>query len=214
MEDLKMEDLKMEKIDRPTDISENRSISLTKKVFNVIKSIDIALICILILTSMLYFYNLGELPFAPDEARQNFIPYSRSATNFQVHQFITSLFLKKYGISEYYARMPTALMGILSVFLVYIIARQLFNRRMALLSSLFVGINGYSLHFNRQINLDTPLVFFMILSIMFIVAWRKTKSQWYFYLSLISVILSTMSEVIIIIPLAIAVFAYLYAEKD
>ena len=229
MEDLKMEDLKMEKIDRPTDISENRSISLTKKVFNVIKSIDIALICILILTSMLYFYNLGELPFAPDEAtytsqseilagnneaRQNFIPYSRSATNFQVHQFITSLFLKKYGISEYYARMPTALMGILSVFLVYIIARQLFNRRMALLSSLFVGINGYSLHFNRQINLDTPLVFFMILSIMFIVAWRKTKNQWYFYLFLISIILSTMSKVIIIIPLAIAVFAYLYAEKD
>src|SRR3972149_9716111 len=202
---------------------------LTSKIIGAIKNIDIALICIMALTATLYMYNLGELPFAPDEdtytsqseilagnneARQNFIPYSRSATNFQVHQFITSLFLKKYGISEYYARMPTALMGILSVFLVYIIARQLFNRRMALLSSLFVGINGYSLHFNRQINLDTPLVFFMILSIMFIVEWRKTKSQWYFYLSLISVILRTLAMLIVIIPLAIAVFAYLYAEKD
>lgn len=202
---------------------------VTNKIIGAIKSIDIALICILALTMMLYLYNLGGLPFAPDEAtytsqsailaghneaRQNFIPYSRSATNFQIHQFITSLFLEKFGISEYYARLPTALMGVLSVFLVYIIARQLFNRRMALLSSLFVGINGYSLHFNRQINLDTPLVFFMILSVMFIVEWRKTRSQWYFYLFLISIILSAMSKVIIIVPLAIAIFVYLYVEKD
>ncbi len=204
-------------------------VSLTSKIIGAIKNIDIALICIMALTTTLYMYNLGDLPFAPDEAtytsqsailaghdeaRQNFIPYSRSATNFQVHQFITSLFLKKYGISEYMARLPTALMGVLMVPLVYIIARQLFNRRMALLSSLFVGINGYSLHFNRQINLDTPLVFFMILSIMFIVEWKKTKSQWYFYLSLISVILATMSKVIIVVPLIIAIFAFLYAEKD
>ncbi len=206
-----------------------KRVPLTNKIIDAIKNIDVALICILALTTVLYLYNLGGLPFAPDEAtytsqsailaghddaRQNFIPYSRSATNFQVHQFITSLFLKEYGISEYNARLPTAIMGILMVFFVYVIARQLFNRRMALLSSLFVGINGYSLHFNRQINLDTPLVFFMILSIMFIVEWRKTRSQWYFYLFLISVILSTMSKVIIIIPLAIAVFAFLFAEKD
>lgn len=206
-----------------------KTVPLTSKIVNVIRSIDFALICILALTTMLYVYNLGVLPFAPDEAtytsqsailaghndaRQNFIPYSRSATNFQLHQFITSIFLKEYGISEYNARLPTAIMGILMVFFVYIIARQLFNRRVALLSSLFMGINGYSLHFNRQINLDTPLVFFMILSIMFIVAWRKTRSQWYFYLFLISLILSTMSKVIIIVPLAICVFVYLYAEKD
>ena len=199
------------------------------KIVGAIKNIDIELICIIAMTATLYLYNLGDLPFdaaeatytsqsailaGHDEARQNFIPYSRSATNFQVHQFITSLFLKKYGISEYMARLPTAIMGILMVPLVYIIARQLFSRRMALLSSLFVGINGYSLHFNRQINLDTPLVFFMILSIMFIIEWRKTRSQWYFYLFLVSIILATMSKVIIIVPLAIGIFAFLYAEKD
>lgn len=209
--------------------SVHQSIHLIDRLISTVKNIDVALILILALTTMLYVYNLGNLPLAPDEAtytsqsailaghndaRQNFIPYSRSATNFQVHQFITSIFLKEYGISEYNARLPTAIMGILMVLFVYIIARQLFNRRMALLSSLFIGINGYSLHFNRQINLDTPLVFFMILSIMFIVEWRKTRSQWYFYMFLVSVILSTMSKVIIIIPLTIAVFVYLYVEKD
>lgn len=203
--------------------------SLLRKIANAIGNIDIALICIMALTAMLYLYNLGALPFAPDEAtytsqsgilagidgfRENFIPYSRSATNFQVHQFITSIFLREYGVNEYVARLPTVIMGILMVPLVYIIARQLFNRRMALLSSLFIGINGYSLHFNRQINLDTPLVFFMILSILFIVQWRKTRRDWYFYMFLIMIILSTMSKVIIIVPLAAAVFAYLYAEKD
>ncbi len=208
---------------------EQSTLSLRDKVVNAINNIDIALICIMALTAILYFHNLGDLPFAPDEAtytsqsailaghdeyRENFIPYSRSATNFQIHQFFTSLFLREYGVNEYAARLPTALMGVLSVFLVYIIARQLFNRRMALLSSLFIGINGYSLHFNRQINLDTSLVFFMILSIMFIVEWRKTRKDWYFYLFLISIILSTMSKVIIIVPLAIVVFAYLYVEKD
>lgn len=206
-----------------------KSPSLMSNIANAIGNIDIALICIMALTAMLYLYNLGALPLAPDEAtytsqsgilaghnefRENFIPYSRSATNFQVHQFITSLFLREYGISEYVARLPTVIMGVLMVPLVYIIARQLFNRRMALLSALFIGINGYSLHFNRQINLDTPLVFFMILSIVFIVQWRKTRSDWYFYLFLITIILSTMSKVIIIVPLAAAVFTYLYVEKD
>lgn len=204
-------------------------VPLKNKIVDAIKNIDIALICIMALTAMLYLYNLGGLPFAPDEAtytsqsailaghnefRQNFIPYSRSATNFQIQQYITGLFLEKYGINEYVARMPTVIMGVLSVLLIYIIAMQLFNRRMALLSSLFMGINGYSLHFNRQVNLDTALVFFMILSVMFIVEWRKTRSQWYFYLFLVSIILSTLSKVIIIVPLAVAVFMYLYVEKD
>lgn len=189
----------------------------------------LVLMCIMGLSIFLNIYNLGLLAFNTDEAtytsqsaiwaghdeyRQNFIPYSRSATNFQIHQLITSVFFRAFGINEFVARLPVVIMGVISIFLIYLLACEFFTKRMALLSALFIGINGYSIHFNRQVNLDTPLVFFMILAIMFIVKWKKTKSQWYFYLFLMSIILAAMSKVIIIVPLSIVVFAYLYTEKD
>lgn len=201
----------------------------SKAIIGWFKSIDPMLILIVALTTTLYFYSLGVYPFGPDEStytsqaaiwaghdqyRENFLQYSRSATNFQIQQQIMAIFFKIFAINEFNARIPTAIMGILSVIFIYILAKELFSRKMALLSALFTGINGYSLHFNKQVNLDTPLVFFMILSILFIVKWRKTKKDWYFYLFLISVILTTMAKVIIVVPLVAIIFAYLYIQKD
>lgn len=200
---------------------------------NLIK-IDPILLLIVVLSAVLYLYNLDSYPFNPDEAtytsqaniwagndqyRENFIQYSRSATNFQIHQIIMSVFIKIYEksnleLTEIMYRIPTVIFGLLTIVLIYLLAETLFNRRAALLSALFGGINGYSLHFNRLVNIDTTLVFFMMLSIFTIVKWRITKNNNYFYLFLISTILAVISKVIIIIPLIAIVYVYLYIQKD
>lgn len=194
------------------------------------KSSHMLLICILGLSIFLNFYNLAEYPFTPDEAvytsqsaiwagheeySKNFLLYSRSATNFQIHQLITSIFLRLFGVSEYVARFPSAMMGVLIVPLVYMLADTLFNNRTtALLSAFFVSINGYLIHFSRQVHLDTTLVFFMTLSVLCLVKWQKTKKNWFFYTSLASTLLMVMTKIISIFPFILLITAYLSMNKE
>jgi len=72
--------------------------------------VTIVLLCfILSISVLLNFYNLDSYPFNPDEGvysaqaaiwaghddyRDNFLLFSRSATNFQVHQVIVGTFFK------------------------------------------------------------------------------------------------------------------------
>lgn len=191
------------------------------------------LIGIILLSTILNFYNLGERALQQDEAiyaaqsaildghdefRQNFLPYSRSATNFQIEQFITSISFRLLGISEFSSRLPTALMGVMSVILIYILAETLFNSRVGLFSAFIMAVNGYTLHFTRQMQLDTGLMFFSLLSIVLLIKWHKTnegkKKDWYFYIFLASAILAIMVKVAAIFILIPLIVFYLYIEKE
>lgn len=201
---------------------------MDKQLLDRIKS-NIILIGIIVLSIFLNFYNLGERAFQQDEAiysaqsamaaghseyRENFIPYSRSATNFQMQQIITSISFRLFGINEFSARLPIAIMGILSVIIVYLIADMMFNRRTAIFSAFIMGVNGYVLHFSRQFQLDTGLTFFTILAILFLIKWSKTKKDWQFYLFLISTILAIMVKVAAIFILLPLILFYLIIEVD
>ena len=190
---------------------------------------NVMIIFILAVCASIYFFDLGKLPFVTDETtytaqtaifaghneyRANFIPYSRSATNFQIYQMIASPFIGLFEINEFNARVPTAIIGLVTVFLIYILAKELFNRNIAIISALLTGLNGYSLFFNRQVNLDVTSVFFMVLSILFLVKWSNTKKNWFFYLFLISFILMAMSKVVLFFPLAAILIVFLYIKKD
>lgn len=207
------------------------------------------LLCIVALSIFLNFYNLGERAFQQDEAiysaqsaiiaghdeySKNFLSYSRSATNFQVQQFIVGVSFRLFGISEFSARLPSATMGILTVIIVYILATTLFNRRVGLLSAFIMTINGYVVHFVRQTQLDTGLLFFMTLAILCIIKWHKTEKDieiekgiesnkwvnkyinkdWYFYIFLISAILAIMTKITAVFVLIPLIIFYLYIEKE
>lgn len=183
---------------------------------------------ILAISIFLNFYNLGVYPFNPDEGvysaqaaiwsghdeySKNFLLFSRSATNFQIHQVIVGTFFKYLGISEYVARLPSAIFGVLTVLLVFILADALFNRRTAMFASFFMATNNYLIHFNRQNHLDTTLVFLLVLSMLLFVKWNKTDKDYYFYSFLLVSILTVMTKVIILLPIGVMIISYLYIEK-
>lgn len=199
--------------------------------FTQINSEKICLLGIIVLSIFLNFYNLGESAFAKDEAiyssqaailaghqeyTKNFLEYSRSATNFQTYQFIMSIVFRLFGVNEFTARFPTAIMGTMFILIIYNLSTIIYSNRSGILSSFFMSINPYLIDLNRQVNLDSPSLFFMVLAILFIVKWKKESNNKnrHFNLFLIFAILSITIKIIIVIPLLILIISYLLIEKE
>ncbi len=117
---------------------------------------------------------LGAIPggFTPDEANQGYAAYSLLKTgrdewgiNWPITSFRafadyraplqTYLIMPSvaiFGLSEFAVRLPSAIFGTLAIVAVYLLARELFDRKksaLPLLAALFLAISPWSIQFSR-----------------------------------------------------------------
>ncbi len=78
-----------------------------------------------------------------------------------------------------FSRMISILFGISSVFLLFLIGRQLFNEKIGLISSLFYGFSIPTLAYFRLAILDAFLSFFILLSV-YLFLTKKERHAWFF----------------------------------
>src|SRR5512146_2021870 len=69
------------------------------------------------------------------------------------------------GPSEAVARLPILLLGMSSLLAIYLIARELYDERIGLLSAFFAAIMPGAVFLSRQIALDSPMVAFGLASV-------------------------------------------------
>lgn len=79
--------------------------------------------------------------------------------------WIEALSFKIFGISEFGARLPSAVAGFLSVLLIYLLATKLFNKLTGILSAIALVSSTWFLYRSRVGDLDTLLVFFYLLTV-------------------------------------------------
>jgi len=79
---------------------------------------------------------------------------------------------KILGVNEFATRLPSALAGIGSVFLIFLLGRKLFNQKTGFWSGIILTTVPWFWLRSREGNLDIVLVFFMILSI-----WLAEKTK-------------------------------------
>jgi 4-amino-4-deoxy-L-arabinose transferase-like glycosyltransferase len=129
-----------------------------------------AVLGLLVLAAALRIPRLSSLPagFYADEAVYGYEAYSVSQTfrdryghflpvffraldDDREGTFIYLLipFEKVFGLNEFGERLPAALIGILTVLAVCMLARELFDERIALLSGLMLAISPWGIHFSR-----------------------------------------------------------------
>jgi hypothetical protein len=72
-------------------------------------------------------------------------PYPRAPL--QTYSLMASF--KLFGVSEFSSRLPSAIFGILSIPLLFIIGRGLFNERVGLLSALFLTVSPFAIGWSR-----------------------------------------------------------------
>ncbi len=144
------------------------------------------LLLILLIAFTLRFYKLGSIPRSLDwdevsngynaysilkTARDeygSFLPLtSRSFDDFKppVYMYLTVPSVAVFGLTSFAVRLPSALLGVATIYLVYLLTKRLFKtEEISLLSAFLLAISPWHLQFSRVGFEATAGVFFSLLS--------------------------------------------------
>src|SRR3990170_7104329 len=183
--------------------------------------IDIFVICLFLIFSPLFFYNLDGTSLVDfDEAW-----YAEIARNILVHRqpfllsfngvsywdhpplgfILIAISFLIFGINEFTARFPSALLGFLSVILLYFIGQNLFNRIVGIGAGLMLLSSVWFVFRSRSGNFDTVFLFFYLLTFYSALKVKNSKN-WIYLVALafsFSLLVKSMIGVTIIVPIII-----------
>lgn len=96
--------------------------------------------------------------------------------------------IKAFGFSECSIRIPSAIFGFLTIPIIYILSKSLFDNRVAILSSLFLAISPFHIWYSQEARYFTIAVFLNLLSILFFLKILKDHNKpsylyYFFYIS-------------------------------
>lgn len=185
--------------------------------------LDIILLLVLSLVAPLFFYKLGQSSLSSfDEAWYGDIARNILSSNnpFLLHwngqiftdhppagYWLIALSEKIFGVSEFSVRFAPALCGFLSIFIIYLLGKELFNRWVGLVSGIALTSATWFLFRSRSGNLDSILTMFFLLTLLLGV--KAIKEKRYLLplsVSLALLILTKTLVPVVIIPSLIIIF--------
>lgn len=75
--------------------------------------------------------------------------------------FLTVPFIKLFGLNEFSTRLTASVSGILTILIVFLLAKRIFNKKVALVAALLLSVSPWYIHYTRiayEVNL-LPLLF-------------------------------------------------------
>ena len=136
---------------------------------------------ILLVAAVLRLWKLGQVPFMHDEFSallrtrfDNFHDFIQQGVMPDSHPIGVQLFLwgwvKLFGMNEFWVKLPFVLMGIGSIYLIYLIGRQWFNRKVGLFSAAFFAVSQFTVFYSQLARPYSAGLFFVLLMAVF---WHK-----------------------------------------
>lgn len=190
--------------------------------------IDWTIIIFLLALSFLFYYKLGQSSLISwDEAwyadigrtlseKGNLLKLTWNGKSFLDHPpfgfWVIALSFKIFGVSEFWARFPSATFAFLTLVFVYFLGKKLFNRQVGLLSSIALLSGHWFLYRARSANLDIFLTCLFVSSIYFFIKLQDDKR--FLIPSILSLIFLFLTKTLIpftILP--VLLFMILTAEK-
>lgn len=176
--------------------------------------IKLALFIIVLLSAVLRIYKLDQIPPSLnwDEAANGYNAYTIANwardewgqtlplvfTSFRddkhpVEIYITAIFVKLLGLSDFSARLSGAVIGILSVVVIFFLAKELFKSNLAaFLAALFLAVSPYHSFLSRGLmEFEFATFFFMLGLLLFYFSFRG--KSWLIEISFLSFGLSLLS---------------------
>lgn len=177
----------------------------------MMKRNKIILIAIILLAFVLRFYHLNSYPaLNADEASIGYDTYSLLQTGKDQHGnawpidfqsfndykpgayvYIVMPFVKVFGLNEWSVRIPNALLAVASIYLIYLLVKELFGQdqeKWALVSALFLAISPWHIQFSRGGWEVNTALFFIMLGILFFLKGINKKK--YLFLSILFFVFS------------------------
>lgn len=128
--------------------------------------------------------------------------------------YATIPFITILGLNEWSVRLPSALFGILSILLIYLVIRELFKKeKIALISSLVLALSPWAIHYSR-IAFEVSLMLFLFL-LGLLSFFKSFKNPKWIIISGISFSLCiwTYSIAKLFIPIVLGILIFLYIDR-
>jgi hypothetical protein len=146
--------------------------------------------------------------------RGEYLAYGTNMFYPPMFDVVTAGFFEILGITVFSARFVAVVFSILTIWVVFEFTNKLFNKKVALLSAvLFAVMPGY-FWLSRMAMIETMLVFFFTVSLMFFFMWLKNHNKTYMLIACISLALGVLTKFQMIIAAAIMLAGMLYWAKD
>lgn len=200
----------------------------------------IALISIIILSFILRFYRLGSIPASlnadeaaigynafsilktgRDEYGQKFPLAFRSFDDYKapLYIYLTVPSIAVFGLNNFAVRLPSAMLGVLTVVFTYFFVKELFRYELrvtgypSIVSSFFLAISPWHIHFSRSAYEANASVFFIVAGMFLLL--RGLKNGLFFILGGIILLLSlwTYHAPRIFIPLLLIGLVLVYFKE-
>lgn len=137
---------------------------------------------VLLISFILRFYNLGYSNFYGDETKTFYLDKTVTSREFFLNQrkgpvqFLVVWGVEKIigGNDEFWTRLPFAVAGFGATIAFYFLVKELFNNRIALVSTSLFSLNGFYIAFARTIQYQSFLLLFGLLSILYALYYLKS----------------------------------------
>ncbi len=169
---------------------------------------------ITLVSAVLRFYKLGDWSFWGDEIFSvgygedgfNYSLLRRSLAGSLIHLATTTL-----GTSEWSARLLPALIGIISIPILYFPIKRLFGASVALLASGFLAVSPWHLYWSQNARFYSLLLLFYTLAVLYLVIGLEEDRPWFLLLSVIFVGLAARERLVALfyIPVVVSYFIFL-----
>jgi uncharacterized membrane protein len=143
---------------------------------------------VLALGAFLRFYDLGGESYWFDELQTVFLAGKQALAQAikergAAYMVLAHYWVRVFGVSEVATRSLSALLGIVSLGLAYVISSRLFNHRVALVSTFVMAISEFQIHYSQDFRYYMPMMVATLVSyLLFLrVLERPSLIRWAFY---------------------------------
>lgn len=146
----------------------------------------------IILAFFIYFilrlYRLGYHDLWYDEIYTvGYAQYPWGNWNAPLYWILLYCWIKLFPLSEFSLRLPSLIFNFFSIILVFLLGKELFNKKVGIIASIFIGLSPFHLWYAQEAR-DYSLVLFLGLlsSLLFYQALKKDKDSLWMYFVLVS----------------------------
>jgi len=128
--------------------------------------------------------------------------------------FIPNIFFKIFGLNTIGLRLACVLAGILSVYILYLIGKKLFNEKVGLIAAFILSINPYHLWVSRVGLQESILILFILLAFYFFLKSLLDKKYILATWTLFGICILTKLTAIILLPIFFVIIIYKKQLKE
>jgi len=126
------------------------------------------------------------------------------------YQSLLWLWYQIFGFSEYSGRVLSALAGIFSIYAIYALAKELYNREVGLYSAFIVATNYFAILYSQEVRSNIFMLLFSILSYLYFIRVTKDNSKLNLFLYLLFSLLLMYTHYFGFFLVATQLFVFLY----